>query len=395
MLEKLKTETKLLIMLAFFSISTGLWTNFKQLWLQDNGLIISEISNIISLGTFACVIGIILFSKYITLNKLKGFIVGLILTKIFVMLFLFFNNDTNNITIIKTLIVLDIIVERLIILSIYPFLTTIIKDDVMYTKRKLTEYLFKDIGILIGGILIGKFIFGFIIDYNSCLYISIFFLVLSFLFMVMIHNPVTRKPINSNIGFANYLLKNKILIVYCLYYFTGHLALSAGIGLKMLMLTEYFDFSDSIATNYLLVVGLAADILGFICLKKFTFKNDYLNVSIKFLIRFFAYTIAFISNNLLISFLALTWSLLISTAYENITDAPYINKVKNEFQLIYENFRYIFGIIGEAIGIFFCGIMFTLGLKYMFGLSAFLMIFQILLVYYLIYMRTHPKSSES
>ena len=181
---------------------------------------------------------------------MKGFIVGLILTKIFVMLFLFFNNDTNNITIIKTLIVLDIIVERLIILSIYPFLTTIIKDDVMYTKRKLTEYLFKDIGILIGGILIGKFIFGFIIDYNSCLYISIFFLVLSFLFMVMIHNPVTRKPINSNIGFANYLLKNKILIVYCLYYFTGHLALSAGIGLKMLMLTEYFDFSDFVRAGY-------------------------------------------------------------------------------------------------------------------------------------------------
>lgn len=35
---KLKKENKILIMLAFYSISLGIWNNFKQLWLQDNNL---------------------------------------------------------------------------------------------------------------------------------------------------------------------------------------------------------------------------------------------------------------------------------------------------------------------------------------------------------------------
>jgi hypothetical protein len=32
-----KNENKILIVLLFFSISIGLWNNFRQLWMQDNG----------------------------------------------------------------------------------------------------------------------------------------------------------------------------------------------------------------------------------------------------------------------------------------------------------------------------------------------------------------------
>jgi len=38
----IKDETKILIMLAFFSISMGLWNNFRQLWLQSNNMNVSE-----------------------------------------------------------------------------------------------------------------------------------------------------------------------------------------------------------------------------------------------------------------------------------------------------------------------------------------------------------------
>ncbi len=41
---KLKEEKQELVMLAFFSISIGLWTNFKQLWLQDNNLDVTRVS---------------------------------------------------------------------------------------------------------------------------------------------------------------------------------------------------------------------------------------------------------------------------------------------------------------------------------------------------------------
>ena len=43
--------------------------------------------------------------------------------------------------------------------------------------------------------------------------------------------------------------------------------MSTALGLKMLTLTNYFSFSDSVATNYLLIVGLVADVIGILALR--------------------------------------------------------------------------------------------------------------------------------
>lgn len=167
--------------------------------------------------------------------------------------------------------------------------------------------------------------------------------------------------------------------------------MSTALGLKMLTLTNYFAFSDSVATNYLLTVGLIADGIGILALKYLTPKNDYLTITIKFGIRFMGYVIVFILNNLMITLIAITWSLLISTAYENICDGVYINRVENDYQLSFANIRYIIRFLGEAIGVYFCGRMYEIGLEYMFGLSAIFMIFQIGLAYYLIHLRRVEK----
>ena len=202
------------------------------------------------------------------------------------------------------------------------------------------------------------------------------------------HTEEKQKKNNSMI---KYILKSKILSLYLLDMFIGTIAMSTALGLKMLTLTNYFAFSDSIATNYLLIVGLIADGVGILALKYLTPKNDYLTITIKFGIRFTGYVIAFISNNLMITLIAITWSLLISTAYENICDGVYINRVDNDYQLSFANVRYVIRFLGEAIGVFLCGIMYEIGLKYMFGLSAIFMIFQIGLAYYLIYLRNKEK----
>ena len=68
---KIKDENKILIMLAFFSVSKGLWENFKQLWLQDNNLNVTEISQILSIASLFCVITLIIFSKKLCLDKIK------------------------------------------------------------------------------------------------------------------------------------------------------------------------------------------------------------------------------------------------------------------------------------------------------------------------------------
>ena len=299
-------------------------------------------------------------------------------------------NNTMSMQLINLSIIIDIVTEYIIITSIYPLITTIVKTGTIYSKRRLTEYLFRDIGILFGGIFIGKSIAGLIINYNVCLLIANIFLILSFIILLNIKVKKSTDNKQEEIS-LRHICKDKILNLYSTYVLIGTIAMSTALGLKMLTLTNYFKFSDNVATNYLLIVGLLADIFGIIALKYLTPKNDYLTMTIKFGIRFLAYVIAFISNNMLITLIAITWSIFISTSYENICDAVYINRLENKYQLSFSNICHIIRFLGEAIGVYLCGLMYEMGLKYMFGLSALFMIVQISLAYYLIYLRKKEK----
>lgn len=382
-----KIENRILIMLAFFSISKGLWENFKQLWLQDNNLDVTQISQILSTASLCCVIALIIFSQKLSLDKIKRVLSFSFLMKSICLLMLYLFNHSGQITFINTLVILDVIFEKIIIISIYPFIVTIKKDDKLYSKRKLVEYLFSDIGILLGGIFIGKTIGNILVNYNICLLISIIFLLLALITMINIKTEKSdAKPIKLSDA-IRYISKDKIIRIYVGCYLVSNIAMYTGLGLKILMLTNIFKFSDSGATQYLLIVGLIADIIGIVVLKYLTGKNDYISITIKFGFRFLLYALAFLSNSFIVGFIAMTWSILISTAYENITDAPYINRVKNDYQMIFTNIRYIVGLIGTSIGLYFAGITYNMGIRYMFGVSAFFMIFQLSISYYLIYLR--------
>lgn len=393
-MKKLKEENQILCILAFLSLSIGLWENFRQLWLQDNGFSALQISQITSIGTLASVLGIIFVSKKITLDKLKGFMSFVMVIKFFNLVNLFYLNGTMQNIFINSAIVIDIMTSYLIITCIYPLITIFVKNNTIYSKRKLTEYLFRDVGILVGGFLIGKSVVGVLVTYNVCLYISIVFLVGAMLMMFGMKSCAkVSKNSKPAISVIQYVVKNKLLKNYCIYSFIGAVAMTTGLGLKMLTLTNYLQFSESIATNYLVVIGLVCDLIGILALKYLTPKNDYLTITIKFGIRFLLYTVAFMTDNLFVTGIAITWSLLIGAAYENVCDGYYINSVESEYQLMFTNFRYMIKYVGEAIGLFFCGLMYEKGLRYMFGLSAFFMIFQISLAYKLIYMRQHPKAN--
>lgn len=389
-MNKVKEENKILIMLAFFSISVGLWGNFRQLWMQDNNFTVTNISNILSIGTFISCIIIALIGKYVKLDKLKNMLVIVLIIKLVNMSWLYTLNNTMSMQLINLSIIIDIVTEYIIITSIYPLITTIVKTGTIYSKRRLTEYLFRDIGILFGGIFIGKSIAGLIINYNVCLLIANIFLILSFIILLNIKVKKSTDNKYEEIS-LKHIFKDKILNLYSTYVLIGTIAMSTALGLKMLTLTNYFKFSDNVATNYLLIVGLLADIFGIIALKYLTPKNDYLTITIKFGIRFLAYVIAFISNNVLITLIAITWSIFISTSYENICDAVYINRLENKYQLSFSNICHIIRFLGEAIGVYLCGLMYEMGLRYMFGLSALFMIVQISLAYYLIYLRKKEK----
>ena len=385
--KSIKDETKILIMLAFFSIAVGLWGNFRQLWLQDNGFQVIQISRILSAATFFCAFCMMLFFTNIGRANIKRLIAFSILFKAINLLVLFKLNGSDMTNIIKPLIMTDIVLEKIILLSIYPFIATIKRDDKLYSKRKLVEYTFRDVGILIAGLFIGKAIAGVMFDYNMSLLIATIVTFVSFIIMIFIKNKENNKDEGYSKGVIKYILKDKVLYLYLIYIFIGQTAYSTALGLKMLIMINVLSFAANTATNYFLIVGLIADAIGVIALLKLTPKNDYLTITIKFGLRFLMYILVAIMGNNIIIISAITVSLLVSTAYENITDAPYLNRISKEYQLLFTNIRFMASVLGETAGLFLSGIMYDKGIRYVFGLSAFFMIFQLTLGYVMRYLR--------
>lgn len=164
-----KSENKILIMLEIFSISMGLWENFRQLWLEDNNFSAINISNILSIGTIASVVGIMFVGKHIKISKLKDLVTYSLIIKFLNLVLIFYLNNKGLTNLINICMIIDILTGYLVTTSIYPLLTTIVKNNIIYSRRKLTEYLFKDIGILVGGLIIGRNILGVFANYN-CAY---------------------------------------------------------------------------------------------------------------------------------------------------------------------------------------------------------------------------------
>lgn len=382
-------------MLAFFAIGVGLWANFRQLWLEENFLSVGQISRLLGFGTMICAFFALIAAKYISPARIKTFISTLLLVKVGVMLMLWGGNGRLDNGLLSFLITVDIICEQLITISIYPLLVTIRKDDILYSKRKLIEYLFRDVGVLIGGMFVGRLLFGIYFGYNVFLLMSCIFLFIAFLFLrSVLPTNATHKRVRLK-GFTKEMLKDKLALLYFLYYFTGNTAYNTALGLKMLMFTNLFGFSAGGATTYFLVIGLLADGIGILCLKYFMPKNDYVTLTIKFGLRFLLYFIAFVTNSLPVILIAISWAILISTAYENKTDAPYINRISVKNQLVFTNYRYIVGILGTANGLFLAGITYAMGVRYMLGVSAFIMVFQMIMAYIMIYLRTHAKEKNA
>ena len=150
-----KIEFQILAMLAFFSLSVGLWENFRQLWLQDNGFSASDVSMITSAGILISVVGIVIVGQHLKPRHLKNFMLTVLFLKTLDLLLLFSLNGDSAKLIIDACIAIDVLTSCLIVTSVYPLITTVIKSNRVYSKRKLVEYLFRDLGILVGGVLIG------------------------------------------------------------------------------------------------------------------------------------------------------------------------------------------------------------------------------------------------
>ena len=385
-------ERKILAMLAFFSTSVGLWENFRQLWLQDNGFTAADVSIMTSVGLMLSVVGVIFVGYRLKMRHLKAFMTIVLGIKLVDLLVLRGLDASVNFWAMSICTVVDVITSYLIVASVYPLITVVIKNNEIYSKRKLVEYWFRDIGVLVGGVMLGQTVFGSLIDYNACLVISVIFLSLAVLTMSSFKVKPTEKETPRNDSILKYVLKSKLQVCYMIYAFLAAMSFAAALGLKMLVLTNYLEFSAGTATNYLLIVGILSDVVGVLALKYFTPKNDYLTLTLKFGIRLLAYIIAIVAEDPFISMIAFTWSILISTAYEDVTDGCYINLVDNRHQLSYSTIKHVMSFAGEAMGMLLCGVMYDFGIGFILGASSIITVVQIGVAFYLVHLRHHRRS---
>ncbi len=390
-----RAQIQILVMLAFFSISVGLWENFRQLWLQKNGFTATEISNVTSLGTVVSVIGIILAGNFLRMRHLRVFMGCILTSKVVFLALLAVLNGSELPGWITFCLVVDVVTTNLIVISVYPLITTIIKNNRVYSQRKLVEYLFRDIGVLIGSLLISQRFSLIILSYNGCLAVSIAFLVIATILMFNLQARMTEREPSRRLStfkyVKNYILKDRLQRVYMIYAYLAATSFAAALGLKMLMLTNQLHFSVSVSTDFLLIVGLLSDIIGIAALKFFTPKNDYLTIFLKFGIRLLIFIAAIFSNDVFMMLIAITWTLLSSTAYEDVSDGHYINVIPNHHQFRYGTVKNVVTYLGEATGLLFAGWMYNYGIPHILAISAAFTLVQISVAYYLIYLRHHPR----
>ena len=389
---KNKNLKYIFIMIIFFSISFGLWNNFRLLWLEENSLDASEISRVMSLDTFFGAVSIIFISLKISMANIKKLLSATLLIRIASYLILFLGYQHLPTRLIAILFIFDIASYTVGYLAIYPLITRVIKDDKVYSYRQLTTYICQDFGVLLGGLLLGVSIGNYIFDYNSFLLVTLICLVIALFSLSKVKFNDKEKYNDINIKeYLKVFKRDKISNFYLLYIFIADISYNCALGMQMLILTNILDISSKNATFYFLLMGIIADIFGVLALKKLTPKNDYLTILLKFGPRMLGYTLVFLFPSNEMTLIAITVSLFLTTAYENKTDAIYLNRIDTKYQLLFSNIRKLVGSLGNAIGLYLTGLLFVFGSKYIFGVAALIGYVQIAIALYLVYLRKNNE----
>lgn len=312
----------------------------------------------------------------------------------FILLFsLFLLNQSESYFLLKFLTILDAVCDIEIFACSYPLISIVHKSDKAYATNDLVFQYSAFIGIFFSAFFLGKMIWNFEFDYNFYILIAAVLICGAFIYLQTIYlqpyYKCEKKYENHDLMFQ--LLKkvrnDKISKIYLLFTFFGETAYACVTDLALIILTSYFSYSPKFSSNFLLVLELASLVFGTLILSKFTSKNDYFNISVKYVGRLLFFLLAIIFGTKLFFLLAIIYVQLTSNSYSHVTDAPYINRISSEYQLSFNNLSEMVVYFGAALGAFLCGLVFNISLRYVFLIAAIFILGQILFGFYAIKLR--------
>jgi hypothetical protein len=339
---------------------------------------------------------IFLSSNLVKQKNLKKFSIALFILKFFVLFTLFLLNKTGLNILIKFLVMIDYSVDVLIGVTIYPMISIIKKNDKLYAKKDLIYSFLYYIGAIIVSLILGKVFLGFKIDYNFyCLLgaISILGSVITLLTLDL-NKYITieeDKEENNMYDLLRFIKKDKISQQYLLFGFNSSVSYDAISVLMLTILVKNYNILPSHANILILVVGICSSLLGMLVMSLFTFKNNYINISIKYLTRTLLYIVTFISNFKTLFLIAILFTRLSSDSYGHISDAPYVNRIDNKYQFAFCNLKEMVGYLGVALGVFLSGLVISDSIRYIFLISSLFSTFQLIAAYRAIYLKEKEK----
>lgn len=363
----------ILLSYIFFSLSCGIFYNFQELWMLSNNLSLKTIGIVYSLCALLSVSIIFLFSNLISQEKLKKFTCLLLVLKFCTLFLLIILNNSNNLFLIKFIVMMDYVLKVVISACIYPLLSIFDKSDKLFATKTLIYSWLYYLGIFFTSFLLGKTLGIFKIEYNSFCMIGAILILISFLILkkVKINKRMSNK-VDRNIIFkiASKVKNDKITLNYIGYLFTNEIAYSCVTRLIITIFVTTMGFSDIKASNLNLVLCVLSAFLGTIILAKFTLKNNYINFAIKYLGRCLFYFLAFLFSNKLFILIAIIYTMILSDSYVNVTDAPYVNRFSKEEQLAFSNLKEMISYVAVAIGMLICSITLQFDFRYNFLIAT-------------------------
>lgn len=365
-------ENKSLLMLIFlgiFSFSTGLFSNYRELWLDSNGLSTLSISKIITFSSVVTTMALLFFSLKVSTKKLKNGVLVSIIMKMIASTVLLCLNNTQYTFWIKFFMFFNIAFDEIILSSVYPLILSIKKSDEIYTKREVVESITGKLGFFIVSFLLGRTFGNFTIDYNKCLLLSIIFSFLSFVALLNIDIEGKEAKTVSLKETLKYLNYNKNLYLYLFVSFSGSIAWASILGLKMLTLTDIIGLSTKMASYLILTLGIITNILAILIVKYLKFKNDYINIFFKYGFRVILYFLVFFTNSKTILLITIVYLLLSDMTYSFVFNGYFINNMEEKYTLIFNVLKYSVSLFGNGIGAYICGLTFNLSIRYI-GLAT-------------------------
>ena len=371
-----KDIKKLLFVNIFLAFADGIFYNFLELWLSSNDLSTSTISTILSIAAVVTVSVIFLSTNLIKPHKLKNFIIILMGLKSIILALLFILYQSNLNVLIKMLVMIEYAIDVEICASMYPLLSKINKDDKLYAKRKLLYEISYYIAAIISGFLLGKNISYLNITYNTYALIGSISILISAIILIKtnIKQYEKKKITNQNNDILFQLIKkiknDKVSMNYLLFIIFNDISYYTLVGILMTILTKEIGLSPTTAAYTKLAFCILSVSLAVLILYKLTCKNNYINISIKYIGRIIFYLIPAIYPHKYTILLGLAFTVLTSSIYANIIDAPYINRFTSDEQLAFSNLCNMLGYFCKAIGTLICGYCLIYSLQYNFIIAT-------------------------